>query len=132
MCCPKQETCFVSSMQKDKAYLLKTKIQSSQKTTLYFGRSEEARTPDILLPKQARYQLRYTPIFCLKDVRVSKPLKFWASTVLVPVTGVEPVRYRYHWILSPARLPIPSHRQISLIHYIIKFYKNQYKFEKIF
>ena len=32
---------------------------------------------------------------------------------LVPVTGVEPVRYRYHWILSPARLPIPSHRQIS-------------------
>ena len=27
------------------------------------GRSEEARTPDILLPKQARYQLRYTPIF---------------------------------------------------------------------
>jgi hypothetical protein len=30
---------------------------------------------------------------------------------LVPVTGVEPVRYRYHGILSPARLPIPSHRQ---------------------
>ena len=29
---------------------------------------------------------------------------------MVPVTGVEPVRYRYHWILSPARLPIPSHR----------------------
>ena len=25
--------------------------------------------------------------------------------------GVEPVRYRYHWILSPAGLPIPSHRQ---------------------
>ncbi|CAI3648105.1 hypothetical protein CNEO4_340041 [Clostridium neonatale] len=30
--------------------------------------------------------------------------------IMVPVTGVEPVRYRYHWILSPARLPIPSHR----------------------
>ena len=30
---------------------------------------------------------------------------------LVPVTGVEPVRYHYHRILSPARLPIPSHRQ---------------------
>ena len=27
-----------------------------------FGRSEGIRTPDILLPKQARYQLRYTPI----------------------------------------------------------------------
>ena len=24
------------------------------------GRGEETRTPDILLPKQARYQLRYT------------------------------------------------------------------------
>ena len=29
---------------------------------------------------------------------------------LVPVVGVEPTRYRYHGILSPARLPIPSHR----------------------
>ena len=28
-----------------------------------FGRSEGIRTPDILLPKQARYQLRYTPIY---------------------------------------------------------------------
>ena len=28
-----------------------------------FGRSEGIRTPDILLPKQARYQLRYTPVF---------------------------------------------------------------------
>ena len=41
----------------------------------------------------------------------------------MPVTGVEPVRYRYHWILSQARLPIPSHRRtdgdyynLSLIH----------------
>ena len=37
---------------------------------------------------------------------------------LVPVVGVEPTRYRYHWILSPARLPIPSHRLISM-HLII-------------
>ena len=26
------------------------------------GRSEETRTPDILVPNQARYQLRYTPM----------------------------------------------------------------------
>ena len=33
---------------------------------------------------------------------------------LVPEAGVEPARYRYHRILSPARLPIPSfrHRRI--------------------
>ena len=30
--------------------------------------------------------------------------------LLVPEAGVEPARYRYHWILSPARLPIPSFR----------------------
>ena len=30
-----------------------------------FGRSEGTRTPGILLPKQARYQLRYTPIYLI-------------------------------------------------------------------
>ena len=30
---------------------------------------------------------------------------------LVPLIGVEPIRYRYHRILSPARLPIPPQRQ---------------------
>ena len=31
---------------------------------------------------------------------------------LVPLVGLEPTRYRYHWILSPARLPIsPQRRQ---------------------
>ena len=29
---------------------------------MLLGRSEVIRTPGILLPKQARYQLRYTPI----------------------------------------------------------------------
>ena len=30
-----------------------------------FGRSEGTRTPGILLPKQARYQLRYTPLYLI-------------------------------------------------------------------
>ena len=29
---------------------------------------------------------------------------------MVPVAGVEPARYRYQRILSPPRLPIPTHR----------------------
>ena len=33
---------------------------------------------------------------------------------LVPVAGVEPARYCYQRILSPSRLPIPSHRRIYL------------------
>ena len=35
---------------------------------------------------------------------------------MVPVTGLEPVRCRQRWILSPLRLPIPSHRQVCFIY----------------
>lgn len=45
---------------------------------------------------------------------------------MVPVAGVEPARYRYHGILSPARLPIPSHRHIyNVDYYTITFFKKQ-------
>ena len=36
---------------------------------------------------------------------------------LVPVTGLEPVRCRQRWILSPLRLPIPSHRHMQELLY---------------
>ena len=29
------------------------------------------------------------------------------ESAFVPEAGVEPARYCYHWILNPARLPIP-------------------------
>ena len=59
---------------------------------------------------------------------------------LVPAAGVEPARYRYHWILSPARLPIPSRRLMRLgtvsiiqrgqkkIKYFSKFLKKRLAF----
>ena len=43
---------------------------------------------------------------------------------LVPVAGLEPARCRHRWILSPLRLPIPSHRQVSMkskIYYTTTF-----------
>ena len=40
-----------------------------------------------------------------------KPSKIKAFG-MVPVAGVEPAPCCQDWILSPARLPIPSHRQI--------------------
>ena len=40
---------------------------------------------------------------------------------MVPVTGLEPVRYCYRGILSPLCLPIPPHRQISAIFRIPHF-----------
>ena len=36
---------------------------------------------------------------------------------LVPVAGLEPARCRHRWILSPLRLPIPSHRHGACIVY---------------
>ena len=35
----------------------------------------------------------------------------WA--ILMPATGIEPVRCRHHRILSPARLPVPPRRQFN-------------------
>ena len=47
---------------------------------------------------------------------------------MVPVAGLEPARCRHRWILSPLRLPIPSHRQMlwkSRYYYISFFEKKQ-------
>ena len=40
---------------------------------------------------------------------------------LVPVVGLEPTRYCYQRILSPSRLPIPSHRRIcsNFVHILV-------------
>ena len=37
--------------------------------------------------------------------------------IMVPVAGLEPARYCYQRILSPSRLPIPSHRLIEKSEY---------------
>lgn len=49
---------------------------------------------------------------------------------VVPVTGLEPVRCRQRWILSPLRLPIPSHRQILPAHYTVNGRRLQDKFTR--
>jgi hypothetical protein len=36
-----------------------------------------------------------------------KPTDYQSDGFSVPEAGIEPARYCYHWILSPARLPIP-------------------------
>jgi hypothetical protein len=46
----------------------------------------------------------------------------------VPKAGLEPARYCYHRILSPARLPIPPLRRIYKEYDIIKVKYMQYKF----
>ena len=38
---------------------------------------------------------------------------------MVPMTGLEPVRYCYRGILSPLRLPISPHRRVSCFDIIL-------------
>ena len=53
----------------------------------------------------------------VQDTKITIPLDKPEGSpkgILVPVAGLEPARCRHRWILSPLRLPIPSHRQISV------------------
>ena len=61
------------------------------------GCGRRTRTSDLRVMSPTSYQLLYPAIFCS----------------VVPVTGLEPVQYRYRGILSPLCLPIPPHRQLS-------------------
>ena len=50
------------------------------------------------------------------------------SSFLVPVAGVEPARCHHQWILSPPRLPIPTHRRLqrSLYNRIQDLFKEKF------
>ena len=52
------------------------------------------------------------------DLRVMSPTSYQTALPcdmkMVPETGLEPVRYCYHRILSPMRLPIPPFRHTDI------------------
>ena len=48
----------------------------------------------------------------MKNTQNSSKTKNFGLFRMVPVAGLEPARCRHRWILSPLRLPIPSHRHI--------------------
>ena len=58
------------------------------------------------------------------SIQIKNPSQL-TEIFMVPVVGVEPTRYHYHRILSPARLPIPSHRLKQLNYYTKHFIKLQ-------
>ena len=64
------------------------------------GCGGRTRTYGLRVMSPTSYQLLHSAIYEIKGI-------------LVPVTGLEPVQYRYRGILSPLCLPIPPHRQIS-------------------
>ena len=104
-----------------------------------YGRSEGIRTPGILLPKQARYQLRYTPIviklwsckwsnlwsntfltaiFCFpnrpKSARLKGFLRFslscGAKTAYAPKAGALPTALHPGFKILTAKI-VPAHRE---------------------
>ena len=73
------------------------KVLISARNQDFCGCGDRTRTCDLRVMSPTSYQLLYPAIFCS----------------VVPVTGLEPVQYRYRGILSPLCLPIPPHRQLS-------------------
>ena len=75
-----------------------------------------------LRDKKARYSLEYRAFCCwhfYRNKRTTEQSEL--CSVVVPVVGLEPTRYRYQRILSPSRLPIPSHRLMcALLLYRMK------------
>ena len=70
---------------------LKPRDFTQDNQAIPFGRSGGTRTLDILLPKQARYQLRYTPLFVVGRVGL-EPTMFLMSRVYSPLPS--PLGYR--------------------------------------
>jgi hypothetical protein len=59
-----------------------------------------------LLPEQTTVENMVRSLFVPQ--KIQNPLTInQLRGFKVPEAGIEPARYCYHWILSPARLPIP-------------------------
>ena len=67
---------------------------------------------------------------CILSKTKTPSRTFCVRDGVVPVVGVEPTRCCHQRILSPSRLPIPTHRQFILpLYYITLFKECQHFFE---
>ena len=79
----------------------KGKKRPGKCSRIFFGRNDRGRTCDILLPKQARYQLRYIPLFNFTNIyqarfRLRYPEKAFASARLFSTAAPSASRFFCH------------------------------------
>ena len=63
-------------------------VRRNDGRTSLSGRDGETRTPDPLLPKQVRYQLRHIPVVSMLPAAVSAPLADWCRATTVSTTVI--------------------------------------------
>lgn len=63
-------------------------------------------------PATPPWNLRKIVIYFQANVNQKRIRSCKRTNPLMPAAGIEPARYCYHGILSPARLPIPSRRHM--------------------
>ena len=85
------------------------------------ARANEQASRACLFAKKEEQRHERVLIFCKKN----RSKRYKACSDVVPVAGLEPARCRHRWILSPLRLPIPSHRHKVLYYYIRFIHKCQ-------
>ena len=68
-------------------------------------------------------------MLCPADTNTAKRTSLRMSFLLVPLTGIEPVRCCQRGILSPLRLPVPPQRRMRNHPFIIVDFSRSVKFE---
>ena len=95
----------------------RTKKRDTQRVSLFL-------VPVVGLSRALKsvHRTLFTPVCglvpgCSSPTQCKRGTAQWAMPLLVPVVGLEPTRCRHQRILSPSRLPIPSHRQVHKLLY---------------
>ncbi len=83
----------------------------------WWGRGPQKSPPETFCARLSRAALFDPYDHAKKDPK--KLCAFWGF-ISVPVVGVEPTRCHHQRILSPSRLPIPTHRLICCLYSILQ------------
>ena len=104
-------------------------LRVDKPTPLSFRGAKRRGNPHLFRRKPAK-SAGFVRLADVNDKKTGQAARRLPCFLMVPVTGLEPVRCRQRWILSPLRLPIPSHRQMLPAHYTVNGAGLQDKFTR--